>query len=489
MPVIPFGEWLPDQQDYGNTGCLTATNCLPGANSYKPVGALSTVSNAIDARPQGATTLRDADNQVRKFCGDAAKLYELVGTTWTDRSLSGGYGTAAEDNWYFTQWKNKLIATNYSDYPQAITLGGSNFANLTTDFKARAVNVVRDFVVFGNTFDFTDNFVRNRVRWSAFNDETDYTVSTVTLSGYEDLKSGGQVQRIVGGEYGVIVCESSVYRMQYVGSPVAFQFDETLPGIGTFAPNGVARLGDIIYFPSEQGFIALTGGASPTFIGQGKVDQFFRSDLDDNYHHRISASVDPKSGRVFWAYPGAGNTSGRPNKIICYDRVFNKWSIIEDEVELIWRAGGTSLSLDDLDSISASLDDLEFSLDSDAWKGGAPQISAFQTDFKHGFFNGSNMSATFTTKEWEAHQGRRAAVNAIEAVVEGGTVTAEIGTRRKLTDSVSWGSSISQRDSGKFTQRNNSRFHRVRLTCSGSWTDAVGIYIDRYDSREAGRRG
>ena len=488
MPVFPFGPWLPDQPDYQNQGVITATNVLPGATGYLPLRQLTISTDALDARPRGAIQARDKDGTVFQYSGDAAKLYQNVSNAWTDRSKSGGYSTGDEEVWEFTPWKNKVLAVNFSDNPQQITFAASIFSDLTTAFKARHIASVRDFVVVANTFDSTDGNVPSRVRWSAFNDETDWTVSASTLSDFQDLKTAA-VERIFGGEFGVIFQKNSVWRMTFVGAPVVFQFDEVLPGIGIITPGAAARAGDAIYFLSDQGFFALTQGSQAESIGVGSVDRFILDDIDKNNLHRISAVTDATSQRILWAYPGSGSTDGRPNKIIVYDRGLKKWSLIEEEAELIWTAGGLGTTLDALDSVSSSIDALGVSLDSSRWVGGAAEIGVFDEAFKSGFFDGDKKAGTIVTGEFEFNDGGRAHLNGFRSLVDGGSVSAEVGTRNSQIDVVTFGTPIAQRSSGRFAARKNARYHRFRFTISDDWSAAVGMQVDREDIKRGGQRG
>ena len=487
-----------------------------------------------------------------------------------------------------------------------MTLGGANFANMTTALKARHIGVVGNFVVMGNTWDSGDGNVRDRVRWSAISDETDWTVSPITLADFRDLKTGGGIQAIVGGEFGVICAERSTWRMSWVGSPTVFQIDEILPGIGALAPGGVVSLGDAVFFPSEHGFIAIQGGASSQFIGAGRVDKFFRNDVDENYYDRIYSVADPKTGQIYWAYPGAGNTAGRPNKIIVYDRNLNKWGYAELELEFIWRSGGTATTLEELDDINLGadlitngdfatdsdwtkgtgwtiaagvathaagtgssinqttavfediyyraqfdvtgrtagsitpllggtsgtavvldgtanletircgvgnqftfqatsdfdgsidnvsikdiddLDTMSVTLDSAQWKGSAALLSAFDTTFQNGNFTGTPMTAVFETKESEINSGFRTRLNAFVPLVDGGSVTARIGTRNRQSDVVSYSGVLNQSSSGRFTTRSNAKFYRFELTAHDEWLDAIGVEVNKEDARKAERRG
>lgn len=484
MPVFTLGPWLPDQADYQLRGVTVAENVFPSSSGYLPVNAFVSSTNALDARPRGAIRARNKDGAAFEYAGDAAKLYENLSGTWTDRSKVGGYTAGGEERWEFTPWRDKMLATNFSDSPQQITFGGVSFSDLTTAFRARHITVIRDFVVVANTFDTTDGNVPSRVRWSAFNDETDWTVSASTLSDFQDLKTAS-VNKVLGGEFGVVFQSNSVWRMTFVGAPVVFQFDEVLPGVGLIAPGAVARDGDTAYFLSDIGFIALVNGTQTTPIGAQKVDRFVLDDLDTNHLDRISAVVEPGSRRVLWAYPGSGNTGGRPNKIVVYDPTLDRWSLITEELELLWRSGGESTSID---AISGSIDDLTVSLDSAQFSGSGTLLGVFDQSFRHGFLNGSAKPATIETQELEIHGGARTQLTGFRALIEGGAVTAQVGSRNLQSDPVSFGPVIAPRASGRFPARVNARYHRFRLNLSGEWERAIGVQVERSEARRAGGR-
>lgn len=494
MAVLPVLEWVPDAAALGNKGSVRIVNAVPGTNSYKPFPSFAVLTDALTGYARGAIDVRDRDGNVFQYAGDETALYQLSGTSWEDITRVESeepdpYATGTEERWEFVRWKNQVLATNFSDEPQKITLGGTNFEDLTSDFRCRRLAVVKDFVVAANTFDSSDGNVSDRVRWSAFNNEADWTVSPSTGADFRDLK-GGPVLKVFGGEYGTILASNSVYRMEFTGAPDFFQINETVPDIGVLGPGAAARIGSTVFMWSNQGFVAVTSASgTPAPIGAGKVDRYAFQDLDDSYLHRISCVADPKSGRVFWAYPGAGNSGGRPNRIIVYDRALNRWGLIEQEVELLWRAGGVGFTLEQLDDFSASLDDLEVSLDSSQWKGGgAILMGAFNSERKHGFFDGQPMTATVDTAEREIHAGHRTQLNSFRALVDGGSVTAQVGRRDDLADEVAWGPVLSKTGSGRFTCRVNARYHRFRLHLSGNWSDAIGTQIEADDARRAGGR-
>ena len=83
MTIIPFAEWRPDMPALGQWA-REALNVVPAEESYRPLNALSGVSNALGARAQGAAWFRGTAGATKMFAGDASKLYLLDGTTWTD---------------------------------------------------------------------------------------------------------------------------------------------------------------------------------------------------------------------------------------------------------------------------------------------------------------------------------------------------------------------------------------------------------------------
>ncbi len=488
MAVIPFNEWLPDEAELGNRGTPYLVNALPGPTSYKPVPSLEALTQPLNDYCRGAIDIRSNDLNVFQFAGDAAKLYQLSQDTWNDVSQGSGYSTGQDERWAFQLWKNKVLATNFSDNIQSIDLGAASFSDLTADFRARQLAVVNQHVLAANTFDSVGGAVPDRLRTSAFNDETDWTPDSTTGATSRDL-GGGPIQRLFGGEFGAIMTKDRTYRAVWLGAPDWFAVDETIPGIGTVAAGASAQLGNRIFTFSQHGFFVITNATAAEPIGAGRVDKFMLDDLDDKYLHRISTVTDPASGRVFWAYPGAGNVGGQPNKIIVFDSHLNKWGIIEQEVQLLWRAGGIGFTLEQLDTQSTSIDDLAFSLDSSVWKGdGTQTLSAFDGQNQHGFFRGTPMTAVIRTKETEIHQGHKTLLQGFTPLVQGGSVSARVGYRNNLQDAVAFTSSCSVGANGRCKSRKRARYHQIELTASGAWEDAIGVSIDPYDARKSGRR-
>src|SRR3990167_76067 len=485
--IIPFGEWMPDLPPLWNKGATTAKNVIPHLAGYKPFNSASVYSGALTAYCRGAIGVTVTGGTSYMFAGDATKLYGLSDVTFSDLSrLAGGaYTTGTTSYWEFVKFRGtagefKVIATNYDDAPQVITLGDANFAALGgSPPKAKHLAVVGDFIVTGNTND-ADGVMPNKLRWCAINNEVDWTIAASTQADDQILKgNGGAVQQIIGGqEYGVVFQEHAIWIMQYVGSPVVFDFKKVEDQRGLFCPRGVVSTGNRIFYWAEDGFFMFSGGGSVP-IGENKFNRTIMADLDDTYTYRVTACADPRNNLVFWAYPGAGNTGGNPNKLLVYNWVSNKAALIETNVEIILPSIGLGYTLDGLDSVSSSLDALSESLDSPLWVGGKYQLSSFNSDHKLSHFTGSEMDATLETGEFQPAEGKRSEIFEVTPLLDGGTHTVQMGTRNTQDSTISWGAASTENSTGKVNVRSNARYHRIRVLNTGTYTDAMGVEINR----------
>lgn len=482
---VQFGEWLPDLPDLDNPGSTTVLNVYPGENCYRPFRALSGYTSALTARCRGAFTARSVADAVHLFAGDATKLYHLVGSsiTWDDVS-NGTYG--ADEFWSFAQFGDVVIATNGIDNVQSYTMASStDFADLTgSPPKARYVAVVGDFVVLGCL-----STLPQRVRWSGFDDATSWTVSASTQADFQDIVGNdGKVTGLVGGrDYGLVFLERALVRMTYVGPPYIFQFSIIEDAPGTRAPGSIASWKGLVFWLAEDGFYMSTG-AQAIPIGKNKVDRTFLSDLDNSYINRVTASYDPLQACYMVAYPGSGSVAGNPNKLMIYSLASQRWTLVEQAVEALFPAAASlGFTLDQLDTVSSSLDALSASLDSSAWAGGATSFQAFDTNHKLGSFTGNTLAATLDTQEAQLFDGKRARVRTTRPLADGGTPTIAMGTRNLLTSSVVYGAAVSPNTEGYCYQRTNARYHRARLTipAASTWTKAWGV---DFEATPEGRR-
>ena len=479
--MIPFGEWLPDQSDLQNPGSTVAKNVLPAARGYRPFASLTELSGAATERLRGIYATKATDGTVLTFAGDDDDLYKLNTTTFALDSINSGYTMSGDTYWKFVRFGDEVIACgNDTDGLQGFTVGtDSAFAAISGAPAAREIAVVRDFVVTGNVT-YSSATYRSRVRWSAINDASSWTIGT-DQADFQDIPDAGQITGLVGGEFGVVLMERAIARMQYVGSPLIFTFEKVETNHGCNYPNSVASLGaSQVFYLADDGFFMFNGQKSIP-IGAEKVDQFFFDDLDFANSDRISCTIDPENQVVMWGYPSV-NGVGNPDRILVYNYAVQKWALVELDHELLSSSLTPTFSLEALDSLSSSLDDLTTSLDSRFYSGGFFQLSAGK-DKKIHTITGAPLEATLETTEFEPANMRHSLIRSVTPYVTtkgavAPTVTSQLASRTRQIDGYTYGSAVTLNNDNTCPIRGSGRYHRIRVNVNGDWRYALGVDID-----------
>ena len=480
MTEVNFGEWTPDQPNF-NAGCADALNVIPTAKGYRPLPSLTDLSTAADARLRGVFPAKQSDGVVRIFAGDGTKLY-LFATSDSGLdsvSKSGNYSLNADEPWRFVQFGNIIIAASNSQILQSYTLGSSSlFADVTGAPTAKYIAVVRDFVMTANTS--TSN---QQVVWSGIGDSTSWAASATTQADSQTIYGLGAITGLVGGEFATILCEDGIVRGTYAGSPLVFQFDAVETARGCAIPGSVAAIGSNTIYWSGDGFYIFDGATSKP-IGTEKVDRYFSDDLNVADIDRCSAAIDPINKLYVLAYSN-GLGGEQPNKLLIYNYSLGRWARGELDTDLVAPIFSAGYTMDQLDTISSSLDALGTSLDSPLFKGGQFAFAG-SADSKIGTFTGASLTGVIETGEQALPDGQRIMINAVTPLVTGSpTTTVQVLTRNRQQDNETTSAAASVNADGWAPVRANGRFHRVRLNVSGVWTNAQGVDVQ---VQSAGRR-
>jgi hypothetical protein len=364
--------------------------------------------------------------------------------------------------------------------PQSFVMGTStDFADLTSnDIIARTVAVVRGFVMFGYT---TESSVvyRNRVKWSALEDPTDYTPSVTTQSDYQDLfgeTDAGSVVKVVGGEYATIFCERGIFRGTYVGGSAIFTFDQIVNDLGTMAAGSVVAHGDMIFYLGRDGFYMLTpSGNIP--IGEGMINRTFLNELYDDDIGIISATVDPTRSLYIVAYPVAAGTLG---KMLAYNWNSKRWTTMEPgNMDCLFRFlseatptdSGSAFGNPDTGSYAA------VPTDSAVFLGGTPSLAGVDSSHYAVTFNGTPLTATFETGETQLTKGWKTLVRNLTPMIEGSgsTIYASIGYRNTPQETVSYTDESAMNSEGECNLFNVARYQRAKMRVVGGFTKAYGF--------------
>jgi len=318
------------------------------------------------------------------------------------------------------------------------------------------------------------------VRGSQIHDAGTWTLGA-NQADFQDIPDAGHFTGLVGGEFGVVLLERAIARMQYVGSPLIFTFEKVETGHGCNYPNSVASLGPTqVFYLADDGFFMFDGQRSIP-IGAEKVDTFFFNDLKIADSDRISCTIDPENQIVIWSYPSTESATGDPNRMLVFNYALQRWSLIELEHEFVGSSLTPSFTLEGLDTLNSSIDGLTTSLDSRFYAGGFLSLSASK-DKKLHTITGATLDATLETSEFEPATMRQSLLKGVTPYITAKdstpTVTVQVGARSRQIDDASYTDSVAMNDDNNCPVRQSGRYHRIRVNASGTWRYALGVDVD-----------
>lgn len=469
---IPLGEWLPDQP--GISGALSdAKNVVSQAIGYGPFPSAVAFSAAASENLTSIYAGKQPNGVTKLFAAGRTKLHTVSGVgAIADVSKSGGYSTSADERFRFTQFGDNVIATNNSEKLQSWVLGSSTaFADLSSTAPiAKYITVVRDFVVVANTYESSAQ-QQYRVRWSDLNDETNWTSSATSQADYQDIPDGGQIMGIRGGEFGIVFLERGISRMSYIGTPFIFQFDNISRGKGCMVSGSIAQFQGLSFFLSDDGFY-MCDGQKVTPIGSEKVDRWFLNDASAADFGTMSSAVDPSRKLIMWNYK---STDGS-RKLIIYNFATSKWTYGDAGTDYISDASTAASTLEELDSVSSSLDGLSTSMDSVLFAGGKYFLGGTLAT-KVMTYTGQSMTARIRTGDIEA--GANSVVVMAKPQVDNGSATVASASRRLLNQVVTYGTPVAPNSDNRVSLRGNGNYHRLEINPTGdNWKTAVAVDLE-----------
>jgi len=386
---------------------------------------------------------------------------------------------SATAQWQFAQTGNFVFATQANSVLQIFDLSSATaFAvALGSPPQAAYISVVGRFLVLSGLLS-----TPYRIQWSglnSFNASTSWT-SGVNSSDFQDFPDGGIVRGVAGGEDGIVFQDQAIRRMSFVaGSPIIFQIDRLTQDKGLFAPYSIIRAGENILFYAGQGFHMIAPGGLPTAIGREKVDRTFLADLDRGNLQMFMGAADPRSTRVYWAYKSASGTVGTFDKLLGYDFLLGQFFPVASTGQYLLGISQSGLTLENLDSISGSIDALTLTLDAYA-TAVQPEIGQFNGSNTLGFFRGPNLEATMETAE-QGTDNDEIFIRGFRPITDAPALFGSASYRDSPSAAVTAGAEVAVNSrTGRCDMRRATRYSRfkTRIPAGTSWTFCAGVVPD-----------
>jgi hypothetical protein len=269
----------------------------------------------------------------------------------------------------------------------------------------------------------------------------------------------------------------AITRYTYVGGDVVFQIDNFERSRGCWCPQSHIQVGNVSYFFAHDGVYA-TDGQIVKPLGDSKVDLWLANRLNQGGLDLVTAGVDWANKCIFWSFP---TVSTSPDTVLIYNMIRNRFAWAEESAELIFPSFSEGTTLDNLDNLYLSIDDIGLSLDSSAWQGGIPTVMGFQGK-QLGVFTGASKDATFETGEQDQNPLGRIFIRGVRPVLTGNptSVTVALATRDNQDGSSrSFGSAVSRMSrTGVCGFRKQGRFVSARLSVTGGFERAISLGFD-----------
>lgn len=483
---LSFAAWEPDKPDFGGKASMRARNVLPAQTGYRAFADAVPTGEALPSKASGAFFIYDDEGVPYTIAGTENALYVRQYDEWELKSAEDL--SAGNNGWAFARYGNIVCATNGVDRPLYAEIGSggiSDFTGIENAPHGRLAAVVGDFLVVGGLAAY-----ENGMRWSGIDDpltwpEPGSNDAVYAQADIQIFPEGRRMQAVISGMStfdALIFCETAIYRAQYVGSPLIFQFSDVDKSRGTIAPRSVIHTNNMVYFLAEDGFYA-TDGSTVGNIGAERVNLWFRTNADDSRRHETQAVYDPVNGVIAWAFASVSCPDDQFDRMLIYSPALDRFSLVHHDFEFLHIDAGRGMTLEDLDEV-APLDDLPFSLDARKLKTGITFLACFGTDHTTYTFSGLPKAAMIETSE---QGGNRAFIHGARALVDGTEASVSILYREFQKDlpQTRQCSAPSRLDGIAYT-RLSTRYARARVSIpSSDWTHATGVEL--YYSQEGGK--
>lgn len=492
--ILSFDEWRPDTVPL-TPGPEVALNVLPVVDGYVPMpmpvyrgpGGLRGVCSFLMVVISG-------DGVAVPLAFTTNGIYRTIGSGWEEVSRTGPRYVSSL-GWQGVQWGDVVFAVNGRNVIQRYLIGAGTFSDVVEQddgLGSRYLAIVGDFLVLAHTYRHGLNEQHpQQVLWSGRGRPERLIPDIVIQSGFVDRPAIGRIQGITGGQFGLILGEEGLDRMDYVGPPSIWQFRTLETDIGCELAKSVVQAGDRTFWWSRRGWRMSNGGPSVP-IGLGKVDEYTRARIDFDRFELMTATALLRQQVVMWAYCSRDNTDGRPDEVLAFNWDHNRWTRGQMSVDCLGRQAAPALFTDDpglSEAFGPTTDDSALLTDSAA--GSRPFAAAVRNGGLYVMQPQNEVICQLTTTEVNLIPGARARVSRVRPLVHGASNDTWIFVETRedqRSQSVRLKGPLSPETDGSIAVNSVGRYHRIRWRGRVPFVRAMGIEIPDAAIKGAGTR-
>ena len=214
----------------------------------------------------------------------------------------------------------------YWDYTSGFSARAVTLSSLGSSAPTVARQVLvsdrdRHVIAFGCNPEGSSTQDKLLIRFSDQENATDWAATAENTAGDLIVGSGTEiVQAIETRREIVIITDSSVHSMQFIGAPFTFGLTQISAGTTIIGPNAAVALNDAVFWMGRNRFYLYDGQvkALPCTVR----DTVFR-DFNDTQAEKVFASANTSFGEITWFYPSASSEDN--DKYVTFNYEQNIW--------------------------------------------------------------------------------------------------------------------------------------------------------------------
>jgi hypothetical protein len=201
----------------------------------------------------------------------------------------------------------------------------------------------------------------------------------------------------------------------------------------------------------------------------------------------IRGGNDPVKQVVWWVI----DTSDITQMMIGYDWGLDRWTRSTEVVDFIFPAITPGYTIDSIDLLFGSMDEITIPFDSSFWTGsGVLALAGFTHAGAFGYFQGFNQAAVLETNDFEVNPGNYGYIQSARHISDAAysSATFQLGHRAFHGQAITWPTAVTPSSStGRAFLRKRGKTHRIRVNIAANATWGVSNGVTVY-ARGAGGR-
>lgn len=293
----------------------------------QPIGGWTQSFTGMSGTPKNILAWTQNDGSSRVAWATTTKLY--IDGTSNDVTPAGFVST---NRWSLDTYGQTLMAVptggTLYQWSNNTAVAAAVIATAPASITAMVVRN-RQVIAFGCNEEVSTTFNGLCVRWSDFEDATNWTTTATNNAGEYILEGPGRIvtARKVG-DYVAILTTDSLWLMTYVGDPSqTFQFTKAGSGCGCIGLDAVVSANGVLYWMTQDYlFYSWSPGSIPQPI-PCPVQQTVQAAVNTSKTAavRIFACYNAKFGEVWFFYPTGSSSSANPTRYAAVSVKTGKW--------------------------------------------------------------------------------------------------------------------------------------------------------------------